>query len=121
MSKNKNSKQEYKFWFLVVGVTLIIFVGWVVSLRYNLSKNEGTQFAWPDLSLNQEGGWSKFGDSLNMLGNILADEELAPQEELAEESPRRIISNPNNLTDEEIETLEKELFPEKKDAQENKE
>ena len=49
---------------------------------------------------------------------IVLDKEGTDLEEIAEETPeKKILTNPNNLSEQEIEDLEKELFPEKKDAQ----
>ena len=119
MKKKNDKNKEQKLWLLVFGSLLVVVLIWGLTVKFNLNNlKDDDSFSWPDLSMEGDSNpWEQLQEGLQSFGELL-DKEGTDLEEIAEETPeKKILTNPNNLSEKEIEDLEKELFPEKKDAQ----
>ncbi len=112
MSDHHIKKRKLILW---MSVSLIgVLIVWGVSLQFTWPDDqEGEGFTWPEWQGSESESAQSFQTGLDNLMSKINPEET---EEVVNE--REIVTNPEQLSEEEIKQIEEDIFPKEKNAKE---
>ncbi len=111
MSDHQAKKRKLVLWLILSLVGIIII--WGLSLQFTWpDEQDGESFAWPEWNPSE----NSIKAELDVLMSKINKEEV--EEEVKEVNEREIISNPGQLSEEEIKQIEEDIFPKEKNAKE---
>lgn len=113
MPENPKPNKQ-KLWLAVGGTLGVIIIIWLLLLphSWNIISQRETKNIWPDLKLDAGQSFAQLNQTMQKLFSLNSSDTNANSDSNTANSNTVIISNPNNLSPEEIKTLEKDLFPE---------
>ncbi|MFA6027511.1 MAG: hypothetical protein WC752_01130 [Patescibacteria group bacterium] len=110
--EKKRKASKLHLWILVLTTFAVIFIVWMIAWPYTLKVQGGEQEndSWTEFSDNLTGSFDDLKTSIgDVSGKLFTLEENTNQN--GNRNINAIIKNPRNLSEEEINAMEDEVFP----------